>query len=217
MWFNFLTKERLSVGVLILFYLIGLIGMRLNTSFAALTPLNLLLALGLLIWNMPEKTTNQWLSLGFVFLGSFLLEWVGVSTGLIFGAYTYGTNLGFKLGGTPILIGVNWILVVYSSIQVVVYSGIVLQKRIPALIAALLAGMLMVLTDVPIEQVCHKLDFWTWSSPTVPVQNYTAWFFFGVMFSYLGIQFGLHKPNRVAALLYPIQLLFFILLNFLLV
>jgi len=46
---------------------------------------------------------------------SYLMEEIGVRTGLIFGAYHYGNGLGAKLGHVPILIPLAWFMMIYPS------------------------------------------------------------------------------------------------------
>ena len=41
-----------------------------------------------------------------------LTEAIGVNTGLLFGTYEYGANLGFKIFGVPLIIGVNWTVLI---------------------------------------------------------------------------------------------------------
>ncbi|MBK6998097.1 MAG: carotenoid biosynthesis protein [Lewinellaceae bacterium] len=41
------------------------------------------------------------------------VEIVGVKTGLLFGAYQYGENLGPKFFGVPPLIGINWVVLTF--------------------------------------------------------------------------------------------------------
>ncbi|MCK6610696.1 MAG: carotenoid biosynthesis protein [Bacteroidia bacterium] len=211
-----LTKHKfqVSLGILILFFQIGFIGISISPAFAVLTPLNLILSFGLLVWNQASSFRLALPALFFIFFGAFILEYMGVSTGLLFGQYSYGNALGPKLLQTPILIGLNWILVVYSSIQVVQWIGLRFKIKFPELLAAFLSAVLMVITDYPMEQICHLLDFWTWQSAVAPVQNYTAWFFFGFMFCFVAIKYGLHTYNALGPWYWVVQLVFFTGLNF---
>jgi putative membrane protein len=68
----------------------------------------------------------------------------------------------------------------------------------------------MLLTDLTMEQICAKLDFWYWEKGAAPMQNYLAWFVLG-----LGVQWGIHSTlkersfNKLALPLYVLQFLFF--------
>ncbi len=84
--------------------------------FIVLTPAILLLSFALLLnFHTPvldAKTTIVFIS---IFLISYFVEVAGVRTGLIFGPYSYGRGLGLKLLDTPLLIGLNWVLLVYCT------------------------------------------------------------------------------------------------------
>ena len=43
------------------------------------------------------------------------LNITGANTGLIFGNYTYGNILGMKVLGVPLIIGLNWFIVMYCA------------------------------------------------------------------------------------------------------
>ena len=51
----------------------------------------------------------------FIFLAGFVVEMIGTNSGLIFGGYTYGPTLGLKVGETPVLMGLNWIMMIYLT------------------------------------------------------------------------------------------------------
>src|SRR5687767_13710108 len=99
-------------------YTIGLVGLIIPSSsslFISLVPLNILLALALiLIYHPPEKKSTI-MGFIFIYLAGFLIEWVGVKTSLIFGEYEYGNGLGYKIDGVPVVMGFNWLLLVYSA------------------------------------------------------------------------------------------------------
>jgi bisanhydrobacterioruberin hydratase len=141
----------------------------------------------------------------------------GTSTGLIFGTYHYGNALGPKLAGTPLIIGLNWIITCYCSIQV---AGMVLgnneSKKINPFLHARIAAIFMVLLDFLIEPVAPVLDFWYWENNSIPIQNYLAWFAFGWLFCYWMIRLNLSQINITGRWLYFIQIVFFLILNLIL-
>jgi putative membrane protein len=81
------------------------------------------------------------------------------------------------------------------------------------LIAPVIGALLMVFSDFWIEQLSQRLDFWYWKNNTIPIQNYTAWFLFSFAFNFLFVRLQLNSTNKVAAVLFMLQLLFFIGLN----
>lgn len=212
---NKVTNSTFITIVLLIFYAIGTIGIILNPlNFARLTPLNLLLTMVAVMWMHPVKSIFFFVQLLFLFFASYSLEYVGVNTGLIFGKYTYGESLGVKIGNTPLLIGINWIIVVYSSLHLVQTASKKLNIKLNALTAAAIGGLLMVILDLLIEQVAPKLDFWAFENLEVPLQNYTAWFFFGFTFCFWLIKSGLISDNPIGWRVYIIQMVFFAILNF---
>lgn len=218
MMFGYLKNKATTVsilsGVLIIFYTVGTIGISLNpVEFASLTPFNLILTLVIALWLHPKKDIFFFVQLFFIFFASYSLEYVGVNTGLIFGNYAYGESLGTKIGNTPLLIGVNWIIVVYSSLHLVQTVSKKLNFKLHALSAAGFGALLMVILDILIEPIAPKLDFWAFENLVVPIQNYTAWFFFGFMFCFWLINSGLISDNPIGWRVYLIQILFFAILN----
>ncbi|MES2515602.1 MAG: carotenoid biosynthesis protein, partial [Bacteroidota bacterium] len=74
----------------------------------------------------------------------FFIEVLGVKTEIIFGSYYYGKALGLKFFAVPILIGVNWAVLLYSTAQ--------LSKFKNDMANALFGAALMVGLDFFIEQ-----------------------------------------------------------------
>lgn len=196
-----------------MFFVIGTIGILLNVEFAQLTPFHLLLNFALFIYSFEQRNNLFYVQVLLLFFAGYSLEVIGVKSGLLFGNYTYLENLGPKLLETPILIGVNWVLVSFSSISVVEWFAQKFKIKLNQLIASILGGLLMVLTDVFIEPIAPILGFWEWDGGIIPLQNYTAWFFFGFVFCYWIVQQQLHNKSKYATFLYLLQLLFFVSLN----
>ncbi len=215
---QFWLKDRTNqlTTILIVFYTVGIVGMLISPqTFSPLTPLNLLLSAFILFFPHPEKDVLFYVNLLMVFTAAWFLEMIGVTTGTIFGVYTYGEALGPKLNQTPLIIGLNWIIVTYSCLHVSNAIAIYFKIKLHEVTGALLSAALMVLLDFLIEPMAPKLDYWSWEGNTIPVQNYTAWFFFGFAFSYWMLKGGLLKTNPMAIRVYAAQFLFFLLLNFL--
>ena len=203
-------KVALAVFVLIVLHAVGFYGLAFSARpdwFRALSPLNLLIT-NLLLFSFHKTWNRSFLLFGLVvLLVGFFSELVGVHTGLLFGDYTYGGSLGPKLWDIPLIIALNWLLLVYST-------GVLVQRlAMPWLLKAFLAAGLMVLLDMLIEPVAAVLDYWTWQDFRIPASNYWGWlgvaFVLQICFQKLHFQ----KQNALAPFVLGVQVLFFIGLN----
>lgn len=165
-------KLEISIVVIWLFHVSAVIGITLGYAdwFLPLTPFNLLLCFGLLLWNIPQLNSKDLLILLVPFSFGMIAEWLGVNFGLIFGDYAYGNNLGPKIWGVPWMIGVNWTILVFitASISQKISKNLLISTGIGA--------SLMVVLDLIIEQVAPDFDFWKFNNNIVPIQNYIGWF-----------------------------------------
>jgi len=205
-----LLSVRFAIGFLILTHVSGLIGLQTEYRdwFLLMTPFNLLLSFALLMLHHRHWKNSFILFVGVTFLVGYGIEVTGVHTGWPFGEYRYGETLGFKLWEVPLLIGVNWVMLIYAS-------GIVVQGlRAHRLVKALLAAVMMVLLDYLIEPVAIAYDFWSWDQHDVPFINYLGWFGVALPLCLLFQYLPFAKANKVAAMLFLIQVIFFGILNF---
>jgi putative membrane protein len=203
------SKVNISIVILFIFHVVGVVGLSSDYQdlFLRLTPLNLLLSLGLFIWANNDFSVQFYKVVAILFALGFLVEVIGVSTGVLFGEYTYGATLGYKLFETPLMIGVNWILLSLASFGV---SSFFLKKQLPII---LLSSLLMVLMDVLIEPIAISLDFWTWALGDIPLQNYVMWFFVSFIMNAIMSFNRLKIDYRISFGLLLSQILFFTLLS----
>ena len=176
----FLTKQTAIAVLLAIFFSVGLVGMLLpasNSFFLQLTPLALLLSFTVLALSDESKQRGKLIAyLLFIYIVSYLIEVAGVHTGVIFGAYSYGDNLGVKLWETPLIIGANWFFLVYTT------AAIFEKTKMHAIFKILLASLAMLVYDIVMEQVAPRMDMWSWKEVAVPLQNYATWFLIAVAF-----------------------------------
>ncbi|WP_108803310.1 carotenoid biosynthesis protein [Aquimarina sp. Aq107] len=163
-------KLLISIILIWLFNISGIVGILIGYEswFLPLTPLNLLLYLGLMVWN-SRIDKKLILALLIPFGIGMITEYLGVNYGLIFGNYQYGNNLGSKILGVPWIIGVNWALLVYCTAAI--------SKKIHTNIAisSFIGAVLMVALDIIIEVSAPRFDFWEFEGQIVPIQNYIGW------------------------------------------
>lgn len=201
------------VFVLVVVYLVGLIGLYIPQTqalFMALTPINLAVSAILLFAFHRHWNKDFFIFLFTVYFGGLGIEMLGVNTGWPFGDYSYGLSLGTKVLNTPLMIGLNWLLLVYAT-------GFI-SRKVPVIrvVRALIGALLMVALDLVIEPVAIQLDYWTWAEGDIPMQNYFAWFVIALVFHLLYQALRFRKSNQLAPVLYIIMLVFFTTLNFLL-
>ncbi|MFW6289566.1 MAG: carotenoid biosynthesis protein [Mariniphaga sp.] len=196
-------------GFFVLFYGVGVAGMLIPYTFplfVKLIPFALLLTTGALAILHETFTRKQAVLFGIIFLAGYLVEAVGVQTGSIFGHYSYGHSLGLQLFNTPLIIGLNWLLLVYLT------ASVMEQNSIPSVGKVFLASLLMLGYDIILEQVAPVLDMWYWREGNVPLQNYLSWFIIALIFHALARAFKTDMKNKLGPFLFVCQTVFFILL-----
>jgi uncharacterized membrane protein len=208
-FYDYVRGKQKAIGIfLIVFYTVGIIGMLLPSTFVLfvkLIPFALFLSFVALAFYHKSKID---LKIVFCFLLIYLLafsiEAVGVNTGKVFGYYEYGNGLGFKIFQTPLIIGINWLFLVYTT------SAVVEKIHLPVWVKVVLASTGMLVYDFVLEQVAPKLDMWHWKNNLVPFQNYVAWFVLAVFFHSLIKILSIRVENKLALLILGCQFLFFL-------
>lgn len=146
----------------------------------------------------------------FIILISWVVELIGVKTGLIFGNYKYGSILQPQILGTPIPIGFAWISTLLGSYAI---TQIILKKINSKFVILIFTAFLMTLFDFMMEPAAIKLGYWYWESGTVPIQNYLAWFVIGFFFALL---FSTQKINllntKILKHVYLSQVIYFFII-----
>lgn len=195
-----ITKKEL-IG----FYAVGLLLFAFPLTrglFYIFSPLSLLLVI--LVVFLEHKKWNPktviWFS--FVLTLTFLIEVIGVKTGIIFGSYQYDSGLGPKIAGTPLIIGVNWLFLLYAT------HDIVSRKTKNSMLIIIFAALLMVGYDLIIELAALPMNLWHFKSFYPPLQNFIAWFVISIIFVDGFEFFKIKTNNRIARWLYFAQICF---------
>lgn len=199
----------------ILFYIIFLIGLaghfwdRYFDLMLLLTPFVLFLT-GTFALILSGELRSKKFIVWFVAMYLFTLsvEIAGVTTGKIFGEYTYGNVLGFKLAGVPLIIGFNWLLVILGVFAI---SNNLFKNKFLIIITS---SMLAVLFDYIIEPVAVKLNYWQWEMNAVPVQNYLAWFVVSLIALVSLVYFNIKIHSKIFIHYFICLIIFFLILNF---
>ena len=199
------NHKAISIATLWVFHIAAVLGVTMGFKdwFISKTPLTLTLMLIVLIVYFPISTRKYWILAGLIFCLGFLAEWIGVKYGILFGKYRYGSNLGLKLDEIPLMIGVNWtILVLITG----VISGALTRRK---WLRILIASVLMVFLDYFMETSAPIFDFWIWDIGHAPLQNYIGWFSVAVILQFLFQSFKIAGDLTISVHLYVAQLLFF--------
>lgn len=194
---------------LTIFFVVGVTGTAIvvtRDAFIRLTPLALLLCLAaILIYHRSETPGKDALISGVIFFAGFLVETIGVNTGKIFGSYAYGEGLGIKVLNTPLLIGINWVVLTYCTAVITDSLSVSQVIKVPA------ASALMVFYDLIMEQVAPVMRMWSFEDG-IPFQNYVSWFIIALVFHAFIRIAGLRFSNKIASFVFIIQLIFFLAL-----
>ncbi len=173
--------------------------------FLPLTGYNLMYIGFILVCLYPINKTKDVVIFAGIAIAGYIFEVLGVATGKIFGEYAYGNNLGPKLFEVPPIIGVNWAVLCFVT------SAIVAKLKLKSIIFnAILASLLMIFIDFFIEYSAPPFDFWEFTNPTVPLQNYISWFILAFAFNVFVFKFKIEKDFEISAHIYGVQLLFFV-------
>lgn len=206
-------KTRLLLLLLVLFHLVGLFGI-LNSDWregiVSFSGINLLVGCVLLLLAYGKRGLRFYGFALLCFSYGILVELIGVHTGLLFGHYRYGEVLGISFYGVPLVIGLNWLMLVLST------SALTQNLKISAFWRATLASALMVGLDYLIEPIAIALAYWDWFGTQPPFWNYLCWFILAWPLNYFYQKARVAEQNRVAIGLYVIFFLFFGILNLML-
>jgi putative membrane protein len=162
-----------------------------------------------------------------VFASTFVLEVIGVATGLVFGSYSYGTVLGFHILKVPPVIGFNWVLIISGFCLLVqelipprpVSAEPPTGRRGPFAVLSVLGKSLLVALfatafDFLLEPVAIRLGYWVWEGGLIPLSNYLSWFFIAFGAAILYFVFRVRLRNRVLMGYVLIQAVYFAILGF---
>lgn len=155
-----------------------------------------------------------------VIVSAFLLEWFGVHSGKVFGPYAYGKVLQPQLLGVPVVIGFAWLTMILSSAGVMEWIVYRLDRTGPPLfrstgVQVILIALLMVFFDWVMEPAAVRLDYWRWLEEEIPLQNYSAWFIFSLLYAAAALRLELSKNGwpALARHVWMAQIIYFLLVR----
>ena len=177
-----------------------------HNLFKLVTPYTLVLVTGAIFSHHKGWSLKTIAVLVSIFILSIIVEIIGVSTGKLFGVYSYGKGLGYKIADVPVVIGLNWVFLVYTSNSIISkYTS----KNIPIIIGA---AVLMIVYDIILEKVAPLMDMWQFSANNPPLSNYAVWFLLALVFNAAIQYFKVNTHNRPARWLFFVQFGFFVII-----
>ncbi len=222
-----LSPQKKATAIAVLFHVIGLTGILFfdRELFVSLTPFNLLLSAGLLIYTQSEKNKAFFLFVLVCFVVGFSVEYIGVNHQLLFGEYVYLKPMGVQWQRVPLVIGVNWFIMMYCcgvSIQLFLNrmwnklkdANQPARKNVGFIAVILDAALLATFFDWVMEPVAVKLGWWKWlGDGSIPLLNYVSWFGISALLLLLFRLLSFDKQNQFAVNLLLIQFMFFLILR----
>ena len=180
---KFSRTYSFDIVFIAIIHIAGIIGIRLFPElFLKTSFISIVIPLSLFLYRVKPNRKRLYFNV-FGLYNCFFSEWIGVCFGWLFGDYTYGDSLGFKLDGVPIIMGANWLLLCLVSRELV---GKLFSNKFLIIITS---SLLMVLIDVLMEPLSNQLDFWSWKNNVIPFSNYIDWFLVAILnqtiFTYL--------------------------------
>lgn len=152
-------------------------------------------------------------------LFTFTVEAIGVNTGLLFGHYEYSDIFGIAIFDTPLLIGVNWFIVIfgaYSLISLFLNKYVKSTKFNKFLIILLLMAIIATTYDYLLEPVAIKLNYWQWEGGIIPLTNYLTWFVISLISGYIILIKRDILESKFAAYVFLIHIAYYLILNIIL-
>jgi putative membrane protein len=203
---NLRRKPQLLTGILILYFSVGILLFLVGETralFVRLTPLSLILSFAAVLVFQKGFSLKTGIAFVLVFVTALGIEIIGVNTGALFGSYEYGSTLGPMILHTPILIGLNWLILVYCTAAIV-------NPYFTRKISRVLAGsLLMVAYDLIMEYVAPVMDMWSWDAPYPGIRNFGMWFVVALALHLITQWLDPGIENKPARYLFLIQFLFF--------
>lgn len=204
-----LSIQRTAIIIIAILYGVGMVGFSIPATyeiFILLTPFNLLLTLIVLLWfhkNWTIKTASLFATIAVI---GFMAELLGVNYQILFGHYEYGRALGTKIWNTPVMIGINWLILSYCITMVL--NSFRSQWFFPFVAAAIMVGF-----DVVMEPVATNLQMWSWHAEQIPLKNYFDWYLVSLLIFTLIRANKVNWRNPLAGWILLIQFIFFVALN----
>jgi uncharacterized membrane protein len=164
------------------------------------------LAVWIILWRGNGIRFALW-SILLILLLAWMVEFIGSTTGIPFGRYSYTNALQPQLGGVPLVIPLAWMMMLPPAwtIALLVINSRTISPPLPVRLArAGVAAIAFTAWDLSLDPQMVSWCFWRWSSPGaffgIPLVNYLGWLVVSFMFSFFLLPTRL--PNRQLLIIY---------------
>lgn len=107
----------------------------------------------------------------------FVVEQIGIHSGLPFGSYSYGSGLGPTWSGVPPLVALAWVMLAWPA---AIAARVLVRGRWQRV---LVGAWALAATDLFLDPQMVHTGYWAWVNrsphlpgvPTVPLSNYAGW------------------------------------------
>ena len=103
-----------------------------------------------------------------------LLEAAAVNSAAIYGTYSYGPALGFSWRGVPLVVAVNWAILVHGSVSLACWSVPSRAGAWRTPVILLLTGLGAMVFALVAEPAASEMGFWTWGAGMPPTERILA-------------------------------------------
>jgi len=143
----------------------------------------------------------------------FILEYIGLNTGLPFGSYEYLAFKAIRILGVPYPIILAWgmyIVVSYNASKYILEKGD-FRSRV---VQSMLPSILMVYIDIAVDPIMVNKRIWIWRNGFfitwfgVPLSNFIGWFIVSLVIMWLYYSISPTDVREDIHILYPISYLF---------
>jgi putative membrane protein len=185
----------------------------------------MLLMFGLILFTQKKINRSFWLFILICLISGIIVEIIGTKTKMLFGDYSYGDMLGCSIVNVPLIIGINWFIVIYCcgvSMHLLIHKmaeryssfGEEINPLLKKISVVFDGALLALLFDWLMEPVAIKLGYWKWGGDgSIPLYNYLCWFAVSLLLLFVFNKCQFDKRNKFAVHLLLIQSMFFLLLR----
>jgi lycopene cyclase domain-containing protein len=121
-------------------------------------------------------------ALAFIAAITWTVEWLGSTTGFIFGHYDYTQAMQPQLAGVPLVIPLAWAMMLFPAWAVAQAILVPYQARLGRLylpIFAALSGLAFTAWDLYLDPQMVARGLWVWQNPVglfgIPLANFAGW------------------------------------------